>query len=78
MTARMQPQLRQIIDGDCRFYEFDDGHASAADGGGWVSALFVSLDAAQSWRGHFNEAEVEFLRINGGKRGSALLPKRKP
>lgn len=69
-------QPKQIEDGDCRFYEFEDGHASAADGGGWVSALFVSLDAAKSWRDHFTEAEVEFLRINGGKRGHNLLPSR--
>lgn len=68
-----QPQ--QIIDGDCRFYVHADGYASAADGAGWVSALFVSLDAAKSWRDDFYGAEREFRRLNGGKsQGSALVP----
>ncbi len=69
-------QPRQIVDGTCTFYEFDDGHASAADGGGWVSALFTSVDAARSWLGHFGEAEAEFRRINGGGLGEVLLPPR--
>lgn len=65
MQSRNQP-LR-IVDGDCTFYEFEDGHASAADDGGWVSALFTSLRAARSWKGHFTEAEAEFRRLNDGK-----------
>lgn len=66
-----QPQ--QIIDGDCRFYVHDDGSVSAADGGGWVSALFVSLDAAKSWRDDFGVAELEFRRLNDGKGEASLL-----
>ena len=71
-------QPRQIIDGDYTFYEFDDGHASMADSAGWVSALFVSLVAAQSWRGHADDAEKEFRRLNGGKsQGGNFVPERK-
>lgn len=69
-------QPKQIIDGDVTYYEYADGFASAADGCGWVSALFVSVDAARSWRGHFTDAEIEFRRMNGGPQGAAyaVLP----
>lgn len=76
MRSGVVNQPRQHIEGDCRFYEFEDGHASAADDGGWVSALFTSLDAARSWRGHFDEAEAEFRRLNNGPQGEVLVPPR--
>lgn len=69
-------QPKQIVDGDVTYYEHADGYASAADGGGWVSALFVSVDAAKSWRDHFPDAEAEFRRLNGGPQGKALVPHR--
>lgn len=68
-------QPKQIISGDCRFYIHADGCVSAADDGGWVAAVFASLDAAKSWRGDFTAAELEFRRLNDGKdQGSALVP----
>lgn len=71
-------QPREIVDGCYRFFEFDDGHASMADGAGWVSALFVSLAAAKSWRGYVDDAEAEFRRLNGGKsQGKNFVPERK-
>ena len=69
-------QPRQIIDGDVTYYEHGGGYASAADGAGWVSALFVSVDAAKSWRDDFGAAEREFRRLNGGPQGEALVPAR--
>jgi hypothetical protein len=47
------------------YYLHPDGHATAADGAGWVSALFANLEAAQSWQKHFSEAEAKFKEING-------------
>ena len=61
------------------FYEFKDGHASAAENHCWIGCLFDSLDSAISWRDHWDEAEKEFKRINvktGGKAG-LYLPARK-
>lgn len=35
--------------------------ASMSDGGGWVAAIFESVNAAYSWRGSTSLAEREFI-----------------
>jgi hypothetical protein len=54
-----------------RFYVNDkDGEVSVSEHGCWLSAFFISLDAAKSWSGNFVGAEEEFRRLNaatGGK-----------
>lgn len=64
---------RQIKDGEHVFYQFQDGMASVAVDNVWVSAMFESLEAAKSWKGHFFDAEKEFRRLNGGPRGEKLI-----
>jgi hypothetical protein len=46
--------------------------------GTWVSALFASPEAALSWDGHWDEAEVEFRRLNHGGMGPNLIGIRQP
>lgn len=69
----MAEAFTEIVDGSLMLYEFADGHATAADDGEWVSARFESVEAARSWVGHFDEAELEFRRINNGRYGPELV-----
>jgi hypothetical protein len=56
--------MKTIQRGKITFYLHPDGHCTAADGAGWVSALFASLEAAESWADDFNAAEVAFGELN--------------
>ena len=51
--------------GDLNFYSHPDGCCTCADGGLWVSALFVSPEAAASWSDDWDGAEELFRKQEG-------------
>jgi hypothetical protein len=49
------------------FYLHPEGHVTASEHEVWVSAIFTNLEAASSWKGHFDEAERRYKEMNSGK-----------
>jgi hypothetical protein len=60
------------------YYQFPDGHCSVAENNVWISALFVSIQAAISWADDWDAAELAFKALNPptGK-GENFVPERK-
>jgi hypothetical protein len=63
--------------GKINFYRFPDGHASCSYDQIWISALFVSAEAAASWAYDWDNAEKLFRELNppDGK-GSNFVPRK--
>jgi hypothetical protein len=63
--------------GNITVYKFPDGHASCAVDQSWISALFVSPEAAISWDGFWDQAEALYKFFNTPENGrTTMLPVR--